>query len=260
MPGGPLIEEMDDQTTVQERKLAQSGGEYVVVEIDVLEDLVAGLEGDLGAGLVRIPDRFEGSDRVSFLVQLMPDMPIAMDGQVQGFGQRIHDRDADAVQSTRNLVGVLVELTAGVQHGHDDLRCRNPLLRVDVHRDAAAVIADRHGGIRMYPHRHFGAVACQGFIDAVVDNLEHHVVQTGTVIGITDVHAGPLTDGIESFQDLDIGGIVGRHRKSSSGRSGRHNLSAFHVEPSLVSGWQALQQRRGFDRRDEGLAVAGKQQ
>jgi hypothetical protein len=39
----------------------------------------------------------------------------------------------------------------------------------------------------------------QGLIDRVVDNLENHVVQAGAIIGITDVHPGAFSHGLEAF-------------------------------------------------------------
>jgi hypothetical protein len=68
-----------------------------------------------------------------------------MDGQVQDVGQGVDHRHADAVQTAGDLVGTVVELTAGVQHGHDDLGRRPPFFGVDVHRNAAAVVLDRDG-------------------------------------------------------------------------------------------------------------------
>ena len=68
----------------------------------------------------------------------------AEDAQIEAVRrQRVDHRYADAVQAARHLVRVLVELTAGVELGHDDLGRRDAFLFVDVDRDAAAVVADR---------------------------------------------------------------------------------------------------------------------
>jgi hypothetical protein len=39
----------------------------------------------------------------------------------------------------------------------------------------------------------------QGFVDRVVHDLEDHVVQTGAVIGVADVHPGPFAYGIKAL-------------------------------------------------------------
>ena len=46
---------------------------------------------------------------------------------------------------------------------------------------------------------HAIAVAGQGLVDGVVDDLEDHVVQAASVIGISDVHSGAFSDGVETF-------------------------------------------------------------
>jgi hypothetical protein len=45
-------------------------------------------------------------------------------------------------------------------------------------------------------HRNFLAVAAKRFVDRVVNDLKHHMVQSGTVIGVTDVHAGAFADSL----------------------------------------------------------------
>ena len=59
------------------------------------------------------------------------------------------------------------------------------------------------------------AIAGQRLVDRVVDDLEHHVVQAGAVVGVADVHARPLAHGLEASQHLDRVGVVdlgaGRH-------------------------------------------------
>jgi hypothetical protein len=49
-----------------------------------------------------------------------------------------------------------------------------------------------------------GAVPGQSLVYRVVDNLEHHVMQPGAIIGVADVHAGAFSDRVEALQDLDF--------------------------------------------------------
>ena len=67
------------------------------------------------------------------------------------------------------------------------------------------------------------AVTSQGFVDGIVDDFENHVMQAGTVLGITDVHARSFADGFQTFKDLDAAGtvILGRGGKSV-GRADRN--------------------------------------
>ncbi len=103
------------------------------------------------------------------------------------------------MQAARYLVGAVVELSAGVQHGHDDLGGGDALLAVNVDRYAAAVVADRYRFVGMNGDHDAIAVAGQRFVNGVVHHLEHHVMQAAAVIGISDVHSGPFANGIEAF-------------------------------------------------------------
>ena len=111
------------------------------------------------------------------------------------------------MQATGYLAGVVVELTACVQHGHDDLGCRYAFF-VNIHRNAAAVVAHGDGFIGMDGDGNIAAVAGQRFIDRVIDDFEDHVVQAGAVIGVADIHARALTHGIKTFQYLDARRVV----------------------------------------------------
>ncbi len=50
--------------------------------------------------------------------------------------------------------------------------------------------------------------AGQRLVDGVVHHLEHHVVQSTAVVGVTDIHAWTLADSIQALQNLDAGRVV----------------------------------------------------
>src|SRR3546814_8120781 len=66
------------------------------------------------------------------------------DREVEKVAQRVDHRHADAVQPARDLISIvvarIVEFSAGVELGHDDLGRRDAFFLVDSGRDAAAVI------------------------------------------------------------------------------------------------------------------------
>ena len=161
-------------------------------------------------------------------------LAVAPDPKLQLAGQRVDDGDADAVQAAGNLVGVLVEFSAGVELGHDDLGRGNAFALVNVDRNAAAVVAHRHRAVGVEDDFHGGGVARERFVDGVVDDLVDHVVQAGTVIGVADIHARPLAHGIEPLQHPDrFRAILDRNGMLSFGRClpGRF----CHVRPSRMS-------------------------
>src|SRR6266581_2574302 len=70
-----------------------------------------------------------------------------------------------AVQAAGNLVGVLVELSARVQLGHDDLGRGNAFALVNVDRNAAAVVAHRHRAVGIEHDFDGGGMAGERFVD-----------------------------------------------------------------------------------------------
>ena len=130
-------------------------------------------------------------------------MTFPKDRQPQVFGQGIDDRNADAMQSTGNLVTVVVELAACMQDGHDDFG-RGTSFLVHANRDSAAIVDNTDRTVSVDRHRNLVGMTSQGFVDRVVDDLEDHVVQTGTIIGVADVHAGALAHGFKAFENLDF--------------------------------------------------------
>ncbi len=80
---------------------------------------------------------------------------------------------------------------------------------MDVGRDAAPVVPHRHGAVAVQRHLDLGGEAGLRLVHRIVDDLEGHVVQAGAVIGVADIHARPLADRIETFQDGNRGGVIG---------------------------------------------------
>ncbi len=95
-----------------------------------------------------------------------------------------------------------------------------PFHRVDVDRDAAPVVDDLHAAVLEDRHHDPVAVAGQRFVDGVVDDLPHEVVQTA-LTGRADVHARALADRLEPFEDLDRRGVVRRCGERTGRRRGR---------------------------------------
>jgi hypothetical protein len=75
---------------------------------------------------------------------------------------------------------------------------------MDIHRNSTAVVGDSYGFIGVDGDGDLGAITSKCFVDGVVDHLENHVVKTSTVIGVSDVHAGPFSDGIKALQNFDF--------------------------------------------------------
>src|SRR5690606_14537981 len=121
--------------------------------------------------------------------------------------ERVDAAHPDAVKAAGDLVGVLVELAARVQHGHDHLDGGLALLRVHLDGDAAAVVHNGDRVVLVDDDLDAVAVAGQRLVDGVVDDLVDEVVKPAHA-DVADVHGGALADGLEPFEDLDVGGAV----------------------------------------------------
>ena len=132
----------------------------------------------------------------------------AADVDLEPGRQRVGHRNADPVQAARKLVGgarvLLVELAAGVQFAEDELHRRHLLDRMEVDRDAAAIVLDGNGVVEEEHHRDAARETGERLVGGVVD---HFLEDVRARVG-TRVHPGPELDRFESAQDVDVAGAV----------------------------------------------------
>ena len=204
------VAQRDAQALVQECGLLEPGAQRVVVEVDRLEDLGVGPEGDDGARLDRLFALGERRLRLAAVRErLAPHEALAPDLDVEAGRQRVDHRRADAVQAARDRVSAAAELAAGVQHRQHDLDRRlGRVGRVRVDRDASAVVD--HADAAVGEDRHVDEVVVPGerLVDGVVDDLVHEMVEAA-LTGRADVHAGALAHRLEAFEHLDgVGPVI----------------------------------------------------
>ena len=207
-----LVDEDDPQALGQERGLAQALDEPFGVPLGLLEDLGVGHEADRRAGVLRRPDRLHLRRRLAARELLAVDLAVALDLGDQALGERVDDRDADAVQAAGDLVAALAELAAGVQLRQDDGQRGQALVLHHVDRDARAVVPDGHRLVRMEGHLDEVAAAGESLVDGVRDHLVHEVVEAPGARR-ADVHAGPFPDRLEALEDRDVFCGVGCFRQ-----------------------------------------------
>lgn len=103
----------------------------------------------------------------------------------------------------------LAELAAGVQGGEDELEGGAFVLGMQADGDTTAVVGDGDRVV-LFVQGDGNAigVAVEVLIDGVIDDFPDKVMQA-ELVGGADVHAGTPTDGLEAFEDVDVGFGVG---------------------------------------------------
>ncbi len=139
---------------------------------------------------------------LAFCVTLLPHRPVARNLQLQPIGKRVDDRNAYAVQTAGNFVGVAIEFSARVQNREHDFRRGTLLRRVHVHWDAAAVVDHSDGFVGVYRDVDLVREAGHRFVDRVVDHFPHEMVQAH-LPGRADVHRRAQAHGFQAAQDFD---------------------------------------------------------
>ncbi len=174
------------------------------------ENLRIGPETDLGAAPVgRAADFFQFALRLAALERHLVERLLARDFHFHAFGQRVGDRDADAVQAAGSLVDFGIEFAAGVQRAHDHFQRRLALeFGVGVDRNAAAVVGDGDKAVRLHLDFDPGGVAGQRLVHRIVDHFGEQMMQR-LLVGAADIHAGAAANGLQPLQHLDMFGGIG---------------------------------------------------
>ncbi len=198
------VGEDDGNAGIEECEFAQPVLQRREVELRHREGLLRRQERHLGAAaVISGADGGERSDRLAVAEFHFVLLAVAPDRQLERARKRVDHGHADAVQAAGDLVGVLVEFSAGMQLGHDHFGGGHAFTLMDVGRDAAAVVAHGAGAVGIEGDHDLLGKARQGLVDGIVDDLVDHVMQAGAVVGIADIHARPFAHGIEALEHLD---------------------------------------------------------
>ena len=106
---GPLVFKDNGEALIQERQLAQALGQRIVVELDRVEDLPVGQEGNFCAPAFGLPRLLERGQRLAALVGLFPGVALpllalfsalAPDLEVEPLRKSVDYGDTHAVQAS----------------------------------------------------------------------------------------------------------------------------------------------------------------
>ena len=205
---GAMVLHVDRDTRDEEGQFAHAAHDRVVLELlGGDEDFRVRMEGDLRAGTLRLADDLDRLRDFTTAELHLVDFTFAAHFRDKAIRESVDALRADAVEATRDLVGTLVELTAGVQVGEHELERRNLFFRVHRDGNTATIVLDGQRAVRMDLDLDALAITGERFVDRVVDDLIHAVVEA-RLVRIADIHTGSFAHGLEAFEALDVGRAV----------------------------------------------------
>src|SRR5690606_30998333 len=126
--------------------------------------------------LAQLAQSSDGAQGTSLCELLLPYVPVPANGRHEIGRQRIHARNTDAMETARHLIGILVELAAGMKRRHHVFQCRAFLFWMLLNGNAAAVVDDGYGPVLIDDDLDMVAIPREGLIDRVVDDFVNEVV------------------------------------------------------------------------------------
>jgi len=198
------IRQFDIDAGIQEGQFPQPVFQRAEIKFDHGEGFLRRHEGDLcPLRTTTGPDNLQRLHGIAMLKAHAIDIAAALDFQFQPGRQGVHHGNANPMQTARYFIGILVELPACMQLGHDDLCRRNAFGRVQFGGDAATIIRHGDGSITIQGDLDDIAMTRQRLVNRIVDDFIDHMMQPGAVIGVPDIHARPFAHGFQALQDLD---------------------------------------------------------
>lgn len=205
-PRGAFVGERDAQAPVQQGQFPEpllQCGERTLLGV---EDLGVGPEGEGGAA-ARGPSPGGGrSERDTARVLLDPARPLPAHLGRQAARQRVGDGGPDAEGSQDR--GVPVSRIGRERHAGQQ-RFEAGTFRVPggLDGDARAVVGDPHSAVVGERDVDVACPARQDRVHRPPGDFEHHLPHAAFT-GRTDVHAGPLADGVPCFAHPDATGLA----------------------------------------------------
>jgi hypothetical protein len=107
------------------------------------------------------------------------------------------------VEAPGHFIGFFIKLAARMQPGHHKFKRADFLYRVDINRNAAAVILHPDYIVSFQNYKNFAAEALHGLIDRVIDYLKNQMMQA-VYTRSPDIHAGAFADSFQAFENRNI--------------------------------------------------------
>ena len=103
----------------------------------------------------------------------------------------VYTTNTYAVQTTRHLIGTLIELTSGVEHRHDDFERTLVHLLMLVNGNTTAIVLNGNGVILVNRYFNMCTISGHRLVDRVIDGFVDQMVES-FFTNITNVHGRTL--------------------------------------------------------------------
>ena len=155
----------------------------------------------------RFADDLHARHGLALGVFLLVDFAVAIDGRNHAGRKGVDAGYTYTMQTTADLVGAFVELTTGMEHGHDNLKGTLVFLFVHIDGDTATVVLNSDAIVFVDGDLNVCTITCEGLVNRVVYGLVNQMVET-LFRNVSDVHGRALAHGFQSFKDLDVRGRI----------------------------------------------------
>src|SRR5688572_11588984 len=149
----------DEQALVQEGEFSKSLRKGLEDELGSFEDPGVRLEVNPRAPLIRLRRAAEVASRGASFIPLDPDLATSPDLELEPLRKCINDRHANAMESARDFVGIVIEFASGVELGEYNLGGRPSFLGHDFRGNTTAIVRDGHRTVRVDADMNFRAVS-----------------------------------------------------------------------------------------------------
>ena len=203
---GALIAQGDAHACIQKAFFPQALEQGIIIIFGgFAEHFGIRLKSNGGAVGGSSPDAAQLAVRLAAVEALFIFRTVAAHTHPQPLRAGVYHAGAHAVQTAGHLVAGIfaAKLAAGVQHGEHNGHRRQAGIGLHIHGNAAAVIHHFNDVVRLDGHLDMVTVASQRFVDGVIHDLVHQMVQAPRAGG-TDVHTGALAHSLQALQNLNF--------------------------------------------------------
>ena len=175
-----FIPKYDFQPLGEERHLAETLLENIIIKHGFLENSVIWEECNFSTGLIRLafPNDCQFLCHFSAFITLLVYLSFTKYLNFQPIRQSIYDRGSNAMKASGYLVASSSKLSACMKYGKYDFYCRKSCLMVDSNRNSTSVINNRYRVVFINTYQNSITESCQCLIHSIINNLIYQMMKS----------------------------------------------------------------------------------